>query len=155
MKRTLAYVTCFLVFTSGFCYAGDKGSPQFSGHSGYLKKDPISENRVKIYDKNGSLEGYTKKDPISADRWNIYDSKGRQKGSVKQDPLSEDRKNIYDKDGHQDGYLKKGPLFEDRIEENFRGFSLLIKSNEPLTAEVYTDRICERRREEETDEKAS
>jgi len=91
MKRKLVHVICILVLASGLCYAGGKGSSQPSGRSGYLKKDPISENRVNIYDKNGSLEGYTQKDPISADKWNVYDSKGRQKGYVKQDPLSMDK----------------------------------------------------------------
>ena len=94
MKQIVSCILCGLILASSPCFASGKGSSQSSGRSGYLKKDPISENRVNIYDKNGSLEGYTKKDPISDDRWNIYDSKGRQKGSVKQDPLSGDRKNI-------------------------------------------------------------
>lgn len=66
MKRTLACVACFLFFAAGLGYAGGKGDSKLPGQSGgYMKKDSISENRVNIYDRKGSLEGYTKKDPIS------------------------------------------------------------------------------------------
>jgi hypothetical protein len=72
MKHIVSCILCGLLLASSPCFAGGKGSPQSSGRSGYLKKDPISENRVNIYDKRGRQDDYLKQDPVLENRTNIF-----------------------------------------------------------------------------------
>ena len=56
----------------------------------YIKKDPLIEDRLNIY-QVGQLEVYLKKDRLIEDRINQNDKRGRLKGYWGKDPLFKDR----------------------------------------------------------------
>jgi len=109
----------------------------YSGHRGYIIRDPLYKDRKNIYDRSGRRKGYVQQDLLYRDTKNIYDRSGRRigrvkqhllyndtkiiydrsgykKGTIRQDPLYDDRKIIYDRSGRRKGYLKQDPLYKGR-----------------------------------------
>jgi hypothetical protein len=103
----------YIIALPNLSFAGDHNKRQ-SGRSGYLKTDPLFEDRLNIYDDSGRVKGYIKQDNLFKNRKNIYDEDGRQKGYLHDDYLYKGRTNIYDKHGGRKGYLKDDSLFEGR-----------------------------------------
>ena len=92
----------------------DSDQPDCSLDKGYLKRDFLFKDRVRIYDENGRRVGTLKQDFLLEDRTNIYDRSGRKTGVLKPDQLFKDRTNMYNRDGQKQGSLKQDWLQEDR-----------------------------------------